>query len=366
MKKLFSYLLLLSVIIIFMAACSSSGEAPSSDNSSSLQYDAQHLVRSDAGSNQVTLEWYMDPQAQTYNIRYLEDDGTNTRPAYAKMKTVTATPGIKSAPYTVTGLKASTTYWFSISGVNSIQESYLWLPIKSITTDSPPPPAPEDVRPNPEDTKVTITWKPVIASPAVGSYKIYCYYQDGLNAGVGQAITIDGQSSSSKVVDLVYWQAGSENGTSIAGTTTALKNGRTYYFYVTAVNSVGESSPSFAIYATPSKTPPPFAPVFTGISVGSFNIGGTIYNTKVSWNASIIGETPVVDTSVTSYTIYVGGAKGITKSTGAPSTYVPDVGDTGPYFAGAILSSGTYYIVVTATNANGESAESNEMPVTIP
>ena len=349
MKKKISYLLLLSLLAIFLSACSSSDTAPSSDTSTSPQYLVESQARADAGINQVTLEWQMDPKADTYNIRYIEDDGTGTRPAYAKMKAVTPTPGIKSAPYTVTGLKANTTYWFSISGVNSIQESYLWLPIKSITTDSLTPPAPEDVRPNPENTKVTITWKPVIASPAVSSYKIYCYWQDGLNAGVGQAITTDGQSSSSKVVDLVYWQAGSENGTSIAGTTTALKNGRTYYFYVTAVNSVGESSPSFAIYATPSETPPPLAP--TNLTVT--NDGGG--NIIIVWDTM---------PDATSYNIYVGKAKGVTKGTGAVTHY-PDPRTDTTQAAGATLTNGTYYIVVTAVNTNGESAESREVSIEV-
>jgi len=78
---------------------------------------------------------------------------------------------------------------------------------------------------------------------------------------------------------------------------------------------------------------------------------------KLTWNA--VTATP----EVTRYYVYVGTAQGVSKKTGDPSLVFCL---TDPMTTEATLPTGTYYIVVTAVNDYGESAESNEVSVTVP
>ena len=299
------------------------------------------MIRADAGDGQVTMEWEMDPNAVTYNIYYLEYPG-HTPTTTEMQQNGTKIPGLKSAPYIVTGLTNGTTYYFTMSGTNSNGESYLQKPLVYATPIAPPrPAAPENVRANAGDTRVTVTWTPVTAVPAVTSYNVYCTWIEGLSAGVGQAINVSA-ASNSYVVHNVSWTAGPD-----AGNVAPLTNGRTHYFWVSAVNANGESSASFTVSAVPSASPPPFAPTITAVTAGDSQI--TVHWNKVD-----------VDPAVTKYRIYIGKAKGVLKSTGVPS----DITDlTEPLVATAttnINNDTTYYFVITAINANGESAESNE------
>jgi len=78
---------------------------------------------------------------------------------------------------------------------------------------------------------------------------------------------------------------------------------------------------------------------------------------KLTWN-----EVTAIP-AVTHYYVYVGIAQGVSKETGDASL-VSDL--TPPLTTSATLPTGTYYIVVTAVNDYGESAESNEVSVTVP
>jgi hypothetical protein len=267
------------------------------------------------------------------------------------MKAGTKVPGIiTSATKTIAGLTNGTTYWFAISAVTSSVESDLSIAISATPSATTIPAAPENVRANAGDAQVTVTWTPVAG---VDHYIVYCYTQSGLTLNEGTNVDNIPQADSSYIVDsaTIDWTVGSNAGV----TPNSIVNGTTYYFFITAVNiSDVQSSPSFFYSATPSATPPPFAPVLTSVTAGNAQI-------TVNWNA--VSASP----AVTSYNIYIGTAKGVTKSTGAKSPYTPDLGDPGPYSAIAttnIDNETTYYIVVTAVNANGESAESNEWWVT--
>jgi hypothetical protein len=118
-------------------------------------------------------------------------------------------------------------------------------------------------------------------------------------------------------------------------------NGTTYYYVVSAVNSVGESANSNEASATPAPPPPPGAPTNLTATAGNGQVslswtgssGATSYNIKR-------GTSPDGETLV---------ASGVTMT-----SYV----DSG-------LSNGTtYYYVVTAVNSSGESSNSNEANAT--
>jgi hypothetical protein len=345
MKRLSAYLLLLMMIIISVSACGSTSNPPAAAATTYLTVQ----VRADAGDGEVTLDWQMVGGATTYNIYYIADPthtySSTNKPSSATMKAGTKITGIISAPYQIT--LTNETYWFAISAVTSSSvESDLSIAISATPSTTVIPAAPENVRANAGDAKVTVTWTPVAG---VDHYIVYCYVGvlSTLNMGIVDNIP---QANSSQIVDsaTIDWTVGSNKGVT---PTPGLVNGTTYYFLVTAVNaSKVEGNPSFFELATPSATPPPFAPVLTNVTAGNAQI-------TVNWNAS--GYPPTLDSSVTSYNIYIGTARGVTKSTGAKTSITADSSNT--YSATATVTNGTtYYIVVTAVNSNGESAESVE------
>jgi hypothetical protein len=130
-----------------------------------------------------------------------------------------------------------------------------------------------------------------------------------------------------------------------AGTTyvdTSLTNGTTYYYVVTAVNTIGASGNSNQATATPAA--PPTAPA------APLNLTATGGNEQVSlaWTAS---------TGATSYNVKRGAVSG-----GPYTTVASPAGTT--YTDTAVTNGTTYYYVLTAVNANGESANSNQASAT--
>ncbi|KUG23976.1 hypothetical protein ASZ90_006224 [hydrocarbon metagenome] len=170
---------------------------------------------------------------------------------------------------------------------------------------------------------VSISWVDLPGTHPYTSYNLY-YYPD---------------SSPGTVTRIPEFR----NGNSVSG----LENGIPYTFYL---QSTVASSPSFAVLVTPTETPPPMAPVLEPPEL----TGSTV---TLTWNE--VAATP----EVTHYYVYVGTAQGVSKETGAPSL-VSDIEP--PLTTEATLPTGTYYIVVTAVNENGESTESNEVSVTVP
>jgi fibronectin type 3 domain-containing protein len=116
-----------------------------------------------------------------------------------------------------------------------------------------------------------------------------------------------------------------------------LSNGTKYLYVVSAYNSYGRSANSAEVNATPM-APPPAPP--TGVTA-------TASNTQVvlSWSAS---------TGATSYNVK--------RSTTSGGPYATVSSSTVSYYTNTGLTNGTtYYYVVSAVNASGESANSSEV-----
>ena len=130
--------------------------------------------------------------------------------------------------------------------------------------------------------------------------------------------------------------------TTTSHTDTTAVNGTTYFYVVSAVNAGGESLNSSEVWATPQPPPPSAAP--TGLTA----TGGKKKIT-LAWAASAGAASYSVKRSNTSGGPYATIATGVTSTT----------------FANTGLTTGsTYYYVVSAVNAGGESANSNQASAT--
>jgi uncharacterized protein YgiM (DUF1202 family) len=178
------------------------------------------------------------------------------------------------------------------------------------------------------NTQVTLTWTAPSdnGGVALSGYKVY----------YGTTNVIGAASSTSLL-------GGSLTGTTITG----LTNGTPYYFWVAAVNSVGEGGPSASNTATPTATVTvPGAPTLTSATAG---------NTQVTlvWAA----PADIGSSALTGYKFYVNTVNTFATATG---TSVFGGSLTGTTVTG--LSNGTtYYFWVAAVNGTGEGAASTSL-----
>lgn len=170
--------------------------------------------------------------------------------------------------------------------------------------------------------------------------------------GVNQ-VTVSWNGVSGATSYNIYWSTTPgvtpANGTKITNVPSPyvhpqLTAGTTYYYVVTAVNSVGESAPSAQISAMATA-----AATIPGAPIGVSAVGGATQVT-ITW-ATVSGAT--------SYNIYWSTTAGVTPATG---TLIANA--TSPYSHTGLPASTTYYYVVTAVNTAGESAPSAQASAT--
>jgi len=153
----------------------------------------------------------------------------------------------------------------------------------------------------------------------------------------------------------LYWSTTAgvtpANGTKIAGvvgtlyTQSGLTNGTTYYYVVTAVNAAGESAPSAPVAATPSAG--------GGVVLTTPYMTATANSTQVTLNWYAVS-------AATSYNLYWSTTSGVTPANGTKIS-----GLTGTSYIQTGLTNGTtYYYVMTAVDATGESAPSPQASAT--
>ena len=180
------------------------------------------------------------------------------------------------------------------------------------------PSAPTGVQAASGNGQVTISWTNVSGAT---SYNIYWSMTTGVTTANGNRIT----------------------GASNPYTQTGLTPGTRYYYVVTAVNVNGESAVSAQINATPVNPLLPLAPTKVLTKTGNTLV-------SISWdNVS----------SATSNNIYWSTTSGVTPTTGTKITSASN-----PYLQMGLTNGTTYYYVVTAVNAFGESAASYEVSAT--
>lgn len=126
-----------------------------------------------------------------------------------------------------------------------------------------------------------------------------------------------------------------------------LTDGTPYYFAIATVSALGESALSAEVSATPTPTPPQPAPVTIRAEVGNQQM-------RVSWEPGFLATS-----DPTSYTVYYGTTPLLSKLTSLKAAAA-----SSPQLLTGLNNGITYYLAVTATNLNGESAMSYTISAT--
>ena len=245
-----------------VTAVNSAGESGYSNEASatpqSISYPPANLT-TNPGNAQATLSWNSSLGAVSYNIYYSMTSGGPYTMIFSN---------ITGISYTVTGLANCTQYYFVVTAVNGLGES--GYSNEASVMPQIIPPAPNNLAAtNPINGEVSLSW--VNTSACTSSYNVY-------------ESTVSGGP---------YTSIGSVATTNY--TVTGLTNNTTYYFVITAIDSVGESGYSNESSATPrvlltfSLSASPYRIAIDALG----NIWVTNYNsnsvTKLSPTGSLIG-----------------------------------------------------------------------------
>jgi fibronectin type 3 domain-containing protein len=133
-------------------------------------------------------------------------------------------------------------------------------------------------------------------------------------------------------------------GNVLSYTDMGLSNGQTYYYQVSAENSLGESPPSNEASATPAPSPTvPSAPILTSATPGD-------------GQATLIWEAPTSNggSTIDGYRVHRGTVSG-------GESFLTSVGLVLTYLDLDLTNGVTYYYKVSASNSAGEGPQSNEM-----
>jgi fibronectin type 3 domain-containing protein len=256
-----------------------------------------------AGDQQVSLTWDTVSGATSYNLRRATASGG----PYANLVTQPGTT------YTDTGLTNGTTYFYVVSAANSDgsgPDSTEVAATPNVPLNSPNPPT--DVQATVTDGRVEVSW-----SPAVGA----------------DAYTLKRATASSGPYSPI---ATGLTGTS--ATDSGVQAGATYFYVVSASNAGGTSADSLPAGVTVAPAPP-----------GGLAAAAGDQQVSLSWAAA---------SGATSYTLYRGPADGGPYQAVQAGITAPSYSDTG------LTNDTTYYYVVTASNAGGESASSTQVSAT--
>ncbi|NYT12285.1 MAG: choice-of-anchor D domain-containing protein [Methanomassiliicoccales archaeon] len=230
--------------------------------------------------------------------------------------------------YTDTGLTNGVTYYYQVSAVNAIGESYLSDEVSDTPTGVPS--APQNPQVSPGDGYVNLTW--VAPSDDGGSAVIgYEVYRGTISGGEVHLATIG---------DLLFYND------------TAVTNDQIYYYKMSAVNSVGEGPNSTEVYATPSSV--------AAVPTAPQDLEAERGNTQVTLSWSV----PASDggATITNYKIYRGTASG-------EEILLTSIGDLLTFVDEGLSNGQIYYYKVSAVNSVGEGPLSNEasaIPATVP
>src|SRR5439155_1288938 len=256
----------------------------------------QNLRATAGGIGNATLVW----QAPSSNGGFPITSYKIYRSNFAGAETLLTTIGNVTS-YTNTALAISITYYYKVSAVNSVGESPQSNEASARTLGVPY--APQNLQAAGGIRNATLVWQAPSSNGGfpITNYNIYRSSSsgtEGLYATIGNVTTY---------------------------TNTGLSNGATYYYKVSAVNSIGSSSLSNE------------ASTFT-----PQNLVATAGNAQIvlSWLAPLTNG----GSTITNYKVYRG-----TSSNG--ETFLAQIGNSNSYTDTTVTNGQTYYYKVSAVNS---------------
>ena len=209
----------------------------------------------------------------------------------------------------------------NVRGLSTASNEVTGIPIKPISAPS----SPRNLVATPGNGQVSLTWDAPMddGGEDVTAYKVYR------------------GSSGSEVLRTTL-------GNVLSFRDTGLTNGQTYYYYVRAVNAIGEGQASNEASTAPRTVPS--APTITSATLGDGQV-------ELVWTSPNNGGA-----TITGFALY----RGITAGN---ETWLMDLGNVLTYTDTGLSNGQEYYYRITAKNSAGEGAYSNEVsatPATIP
>ncbi len=254
-----------------------------------------------AANAQVNLTWSASAGASAYYVKR----STTTSGPYTQIAAPTTTT------YADSNVTNGTKYYYVVSAYNTYGQSANSAEV-SATPIAAPPPVPANLIAAAGNTQVNLSWN---ASAGATSYH------------VKRSTTSGG----------AYTQISAPTTNSF--TDTGLTNGTTYYYVVSALSAGSESANSAQASATPTvPLTPPAAPTGVQATAGDAQV-------SLSWTTSATASGYHVKRSTTS---------------GGPYTQVAAPTTTSDTDTG-LTNGTTYYYVVSALNAAGESPNSTQV-----
>jgi fibronectin type 3 domain-containing protein len=252
--------------------------------------------------------------------------------------------GVASVAFQVDGVTQATdttgpyTFAWNSAGVGNGQHT-----LKEIATDVAGNTSNSSVTVNVQNGTATVPDAPSLNNATAGNGSVALAWSAPSSNG-GSAITgykvYRGTSSGSETLLTTL-------GNVTSWTDNGAANGTTYYYKVTAVNSVGESAASNELSATPTQpATAPGAPTLNSAAGGNANVG-------LAWNAPSSNG----GSAITGYKVYRGTSSG-------SETLLTTLGNVTSWTDNGAANGTTYYYKVTAVNSVGESAASNELSAT--
>lgn len=310
------------MMLATLAGCGSGGGAGSSSDPDNAAIAAppaavSGLVATVGNSPSVTLTWPPSNGADGYVLYWSQSPGVTPSAARAVREA--------TSPFLHTGLTAGKPYHYIVTAINAAGESAPSAEVSALL----PPGAPTAVTALPGDGLNTVSWQAV---PQAERYRVYWSRQPGVDKASGTPV----EATASPLIH--------------AG----LQNGSTYYYVVTAVGPGGEGPVSAQVSASP-RVPVAGAPRDLTAQASA----DTARSIALSWQAPTI---PANIADITGYRVYrsvqpdiAANPTGATRIDGSTQTAMTDSVPIGGI---------TYYYVVTAITAAGESAPSAEVSAT--
>lgn len=279
-----------------------------------------------AFSGAVVIGWDPVDGATSYHVYVAASSGV-TRANYETLPFGERNPAA-AGPFTQSDLFDGTTYYFVVTALNEAGESVESAEVSATPMSTALPLPPTGLRAIAADGQVTLEWNSVTGA---SSYFLYRATVSGINRDNWNTI-VGGNRTQVPGGATVYIE---DN----------LTNGTTYFFVVTAQNSLGQSEESAEVSATP------FAADTVPVQPTNLTASAADSEVILHWNAAAGAQF---------YNVYWGTVAGVTPDNG---TKISNLSGT-TYTHTGLTNNTTYHYILTAENAHGESLPSEEASAT--